>query len=687
MPEENPLLVTSGIPPLDRIKPSDVVPGVRKALETLTARLEAIESSAPTTWDDLVEPLEEIDARMERVWGPVGHLMGVQNSDELREAHDTVLPEVVAFDLRLRQSRPIFDALESIRASDAWETFNTAQRRVIELKLRGARNAGVGLDGAQKERFNEIERELSELSTKFSHHVLDATKAFELIIDDPDDTEGWPDTFKQGASQSHQQAKPDVTTSPETGPWRITLDAPSLLPFLQHSRRRDQREQLYRAMVTRAAGGPFDNSQIVPKMLRLRSEKAKLLGFDDFAALSLDSKMAPSVAAVEEMWAELEQASRKPAEADLEDLRQLAADSGQAEPIAHWDVAFWAERLREKRFDFTDEQLRPFFPMPKVLDGMFGLTERLFGVTIKPADGEAPIWHKDVRFFHVYDGSEQIASLYLDPYSRPHEKRGGAWMDQCLSRCRQEGELQLPIVYLCCNGTPPVGEKPSLMTFREVETLFHEFGHGLQGMLTTVDHFDVAGTYGIEWDAVEIASQFMENWCYHKPTLLGMTEHVETGEPLPDDLFDKLCKARTYRAASGMLRQMTYGMTDMALHHGYDSDGEETPDDVSMRINQRMSILPPLPEARQLCAFSHIFGGGYAAGYYSYKWSEVISADAFAAFEEAGLDDEAAIKRLGERYRETILAQGGGQDPMDVYHDFRGRAPSTEALLRHYGLA
>jgi oligopeptidase A len=437
----------------------------------------------------------------------------------------------------------------------------------------------------------------------------------------------------------------------------------------------------------RASTGEFDNSHLIDRILTLRKEKAQLLGYENYADLSLDLKMADDVAAVRKMFSELVQAARQPSRKELDELRQLAQASGQTETLAHWDVPFWAERLREKRFEFTDEQLRPYFPLSRVIDGLFSLCTRLFGVTFEQADGVAPVWHEDVRFYRVKNGGDEtIAWFYLDPYSRPEEKRGGAWMDSCLNRCYIEGKLRNPVVHLCCNGTPPAGGRPSLMSFNEVTTLFHEFGHGLQGMLTAIDYSDAAGINGIEWDAVEVASQFMENWCYHKQTLIGMTEHFETGETLPDELFDRICAARTFRSGSMFIRQLEFGMTDMMLHTEFDPNGETTVFDVHQQIAQDLNPLPPLPESRFLCSFNHIFAGGYAAGYYSYKWAEVLSADAFAAFEEVGLENEAAVAGLGRRYRDTILACGGGRDPMKVFHDFRGRAPSTDALLRISGL-
>jgi oligopeptidase A len=388
----------------------------------------------------------------------------------------------------------------------------------------------------------------------------------------------------------------------------------------------------------------------------------------------------------------LRSASVDAAKADLKDVQASADASGdQSGALRHWDIGFWAERLREQRYDYSEEELRPYFPFPKVLSGLLSLAERLFGVRFKFADGEVPVWHSDVRFVRVEDlDGKPISAFYLDPYSRPAEKRGGAWMDECVGRsvvCSESpGVARLPVAYLVCNQTPPVGDDPSLMTFHEIETLFHEFGHGLQHMLTRVDHGLASGIRNVEWDAVELPSQFMENWAYHRETLLGISGHVETGEPLPDELFEKVCAARTYRAGSMMLRQLNFGMMDLELHHRHEPSGDESAFDVQRRISARTAVMQPLPEDRFLCSFGHIFAGGYSAGYYSYKWAEVLSADAFAAFEEAGLDDEAAVAAMGLKFRETVLALGGSRPPGEVFEAFRGRAPSPEALLRHAGL-
>ncbi len=685
---DNPLLVETGFPLFDRVQPEHVVPAMQHVLNHANERLDWLEHNLAPTWAGLIQPLEQLNIAFEYSWGVVTHLMGVQNSDALRIAHDQVLADVVQFGLRVNQSPAIYKGLLDIRNGDAWPQLDEAQQRIVEQKIRDAKNAGVGLNGDAREKFNDIAKELSQLSTDFSNHVLDATKAFEFIITDPKETEGWPETLKQVAAQSWNGAnKADPQATPDNGPWRITLDLPSYIPFMEHHRSRTHREQVFRAYILRASTGEFDNSALINRILTLRKEKAQLLGYENYADLSLDSKMADDVEAVQKMFSELVHAARQPSRDELDELRQLARASGQTEPLDHWDLPFWAERLREKRFQFTDEQLRPYFPLPRVMDGLFALCSRLFGVTFEQADGLAPVWHEDVHFYRVKNGgNETIAWFYLDPYSRPAEKRGGAWMDNCLNRCLIDGTLRHPVVHLCCNGTPPTDGHPSLMSFNEVTTLFHEFGHGLQAMLTTIDYSDAAGIHGIEWDAVEVASQFMENWCYHKQTLIGMTKHIETGEALPDELFEKILAARTYRAGSMFMRQLEFGMTDMSLHTEFDPKGKTTVFDVHYQIAQDLNPLPPLPESRFLCSFNHIFAGGYAAGYYSYKWAEVLSADAFAAFEEVGLENEAAIAGMGRRYRDTILACGGGRDPMKVFHDFRGRTPSTNALLQHSGL-
>lgn len=688
--DANPLLIKGGLPAYDRILPEHIESAVEIVLARCREVLGEVEQSTEISWSALMDPMEEVDRLFEYGWSPVGHLLSVANSDLLREAHDAAMPKIVEFSLQLRQSEAIYSKLVALRDSAQWSGFSGAQQRIITRMIQSAELSGISLKGKDRERFNAIEQELTQLSTDYSNNLLDATKAFHLDLTDVSDAEGLPVSLRRMTAAAWSRAeenkdKPAATA--EAGPWRITLDHPCFGPFMEHCRNRALRETLYRAYITRASSGETDNTPLISKILKLKKEQATLLGFECYADLSLSRKMAGDVSAVQQMFDRLLEASHEVAKRELEEITELAQQNGHEGPLSHWDVAFWAERMREQRFAFTDEQLRPFFSLDRVLTGLFELCHRLFGITVKSADGKAPIWHPDVRYYEVFDESQQlVAGFYLDPYSRPKDKRGGAWMADCIARSVTPQGTRLPVAHLVCNSTPPSDDVPSLMTFREVETLFHEFGHGLQHMLTTVDFRDAAGISGVEWDAVELPSQFMENWCLHRPTLMKMAIHYETGEPLPEDLFQKLRQSKTYRAATIMLRQLQLGMTDMALHYGYDPNGSESPFDIERRVLSITSLLPPLPESRFLCSFPHIFAGGYSAGYYSYKWAEVLSADAFGAFEDAGLDDEAVVTTTGRRFRDTVLAQGGSRHPMDIFRDFRGREPDPNALLRHSGL-
>jgi len=691
---DNPLLTIEGLPKFDQIRPCHVKPAVAFLLEASENALHELEQNVQPTWEGCFRKLEQLDRPFEYCWGPVSHLQAVKNSDELRQAYEAVLDAMTAFGLRLSQSRPIYDAAVALRDGEEWTHLESAQQRIVEKSIQTAERSGIALDDRKKERFNEISQELSQLSTKFSNNVLDSTRAWELIVRDLSDVEGLPVSSLAMAAQSYNdtQSDDDQVSTPSTGPWRFSLEVPSYLPFMTHCRNRELRETMYRAFVSRASdqlqNGQFDNTALIDRILTLRDEKAALLGFENFAELSLDAKMAPDVEAVHEVLETLRQSSLGAAQDELQDIRELAAANGFSTALMHWDTAFWAERLREKQFDYTDEDLRPYLPFEQVLDGMFTLAGKLFDLRIFRTEG-APTWHADVRHFQILDADESVlAEFYLDPFSRPEDKRGGAWMNTCLSRRMTGGQLQVPVAHLVCNSTPPVGDQPSLMTFREVETLFHEFGHGLQHMLTVVNHVDAAGINGIEWDAVELPSQFMENWCYHRRTIESISAHITTGAPMPVELFEKLTAARTFRSGSQMLRQLNFGLTDLALHSGFLPDsGSETAFDVHRRISQQTTVMAPLPEDRFLCGFSHIFAGGYAAGYYSYKWAEILSADAFSAFEEAGLDDEQAVREKGRLFRDTVLAQGGSRHPLDIFKDFRGHEPDPQALLRHNGLA
>jgi oligopeptidase A len=688
----NPLLIGRGLPPFAQIQPEHVVPAISELLEKVNTDLTQLEVNLTPNWAGLVEPLDRITESIGWSWSIVGHLMGVKNSPELRAAYEQMQPQVVQFWMRLGQSTALYAGYKAIKASPAWATYAPAQKRIIDAAIRDMELSGVGLTGTPKERFNEIQLALAELATKFSNNVLDSTKAYSLTLTTPEEIAGLPESLLGQAAQAARAAGSEAAT-PTDGPWVITLDIPSYLPFMQHSQRRELREQIYKTYVSRAASGDYNNQANIDRILELRREMSQILGYANFAELSLASKMAPNVAAVENLLESLRSASFEAAKQDLEDLRQFAITKGapEANDLKHWDIAYWSERLREAKFDFNAEELRPYFPLEQVLSGLFDLAHKLFGINITAADGQAPVWNPDVRYFQITNEQQQpIAYFYLDPYSRPAEKRGGAWMADCVSRAKltdvDGSKVRLPVAYLICNQTPPVDGKPSLMTFGEVETLFHEFGHGLQHMLTTVDYVGASGISNVEWDAVELPSQFMENWCYDRPTLLSLGKHYETGEPLPERYYQKLLAARTFMSGSGMLRQIHFSWLDLELHGRYQPGGADSIADVRNRLAKITMVLPPLPEDNFLCSFGHIFAGGYAAGYYSYKWAEVLSADAFAAFEDAGLDDPDAIGTTGRRFRDTVLSLGGSQHPMEVFTAFRGREPDPAALLRHNGL-
>jgi oligopeptidase A len=690
---ENPLLGFEQLPRFEELRTEQVTPAVRALVTAQEQAQLALEKEHQPSWDRLARPLAELAEPLGYAWGLVQHLLSVKNSPELREAEEALQPEVVAASLRVSQSRPFYDGFVKMRGSAEWAALPSARQRIVQANIEEAELAGVALEGAAKERFLAVETELAQLGTSFSNHLLDATKAFQLLLFSREEVDGLPPSLRAMAAQSargHAGEDPRLAAAtPEQGPWRITLEAPLYVPFMEHSRRRDLRERLYRAFITRASSGELDNQPLILETLRLRREKAGLLGLSSYAELSLRRKMARAVPAVEALLGELRLASRRHALREHEELRTFAR-TRTGDPsfeLALWDVPFWAERLREERYAFSEEELRPYFPLPAVLEGLFGLAQRLFGVVIRGADGEAQVWHPDVRFFQVADeGGSPRAAFFLDPYSRPADKRGGAWMGTCLNRKRRpDGSVRRPVAYMVCNQAPPVDGQPSLMTFREVETLFHEFGHALQHMLTDVDEPDAAGINNVEWDAVELPSQFMENWCYHRPTLLSFARHHQTGAPLPAELFDKIAAARTFRAGSQFLRQLHLATLDLELHARFDPDRDQL-DALRARVAAENTVIPPLPEDRFLCGFSHIFAGGYAAGYYSYKWAEVLSADAFAAFEEAGLDDAAALAATGRRFRQTVLSSGGSRHPAEVFAAFRGRPARTEALLRHAGL-
>lgn len=700
---DNPLLVKKdSLPLFKEIKPEHVLPAIDLNLKKLKDDFGSFEKlllnpQEGESWGNrrieydyatVVEKLEKIQEPLGFTWGVVGHLMGVSNSDDLRAAHEKMQPQVIETYQALGQSQPLFKALCALKQRQSvWSSLDEAQRRIVTSSIRQMENSGVGLPLEQREKFNKLQLEQAELSTKFSNNVLDSTKAFKMRITraDADKLAGLPESALAMFSQK-AVAEGDKDSTPTDGPWVITLDMPAYLPCMQHLKNRELREQLYRAYVTRASSGEHDNTPLLQRILQIKSEMAKILGYNSHAEKSLASKMAPSVKAVEDLTAMLLEKSYSAAQRDLEQVQQFAKSQGFQEDLKLWDLTYWSERLREKQYEYSEEELKPYFPLPAVLDGLFGLCNRLFGVRIEAADGEAQVWNDDVKFFKIYDekSNEHIASFFLDAYSRPATKRGGAWMDSCTGRSKVL--LSKPVAYLTCNGAPPVGDAPSLMTFREVETLFHETGHGLQHMLTKVEHGEAAGINNVEWDAVELPSQFMENFCYDKRTLYSFAKHYQTGEALPEALFNKVKDAKNFQAGLGMIRQLFFGSMDMYLHSEKFDATKDSIFDVQHELAKKYTVIPPLPEDRFLCGFGHIFAGGYSAGYYSYKWAEVMSADAFGAFEEVGLENEPAVRETGLRFRDTVLAMGGGKHPSDVFKAFRGRDPSPEALLRHSGL-
>ena len=671
---KNPFLSIGEFPDFPNMTPAAAEEALPRLLKEAGARVAALETSATPDWEGFVRALDDAQHPLYAAWGIVSHMQSVCNSESWRKVEEKFQGDIVAFSLRVGQSRRFYELAKTLRA-----TLSTAQPsprlRILDKMVQGAELAGVALEGVKQRRFNEIQAELAKLSNDFHNHVLDATKGFSLMLTTPVEVEGLPAQLKAMMAGEND---------PEKGPWKATIEDAVYAPFMKHSRNRPVREALFRARATRASAGDLDNTPLIDRILSLRKELAALLGFKNYADLSLASKCAPSVAAVYAMIDELAAASRPVAAKEDAALTAFAAANGFVGRLEPWDKAYWSERQREKMYSYSEEELSKYFDLPLVQDGLFKLAERLFGVTVEPMDRDVPVWHKDVKVFRVRNAEGgEIAHFYFDPYSRPETKSGGAWMNELRAReLRPDGTLRKPLALICCNQALPDAKGRALMRFTEVETLFHEFGHALQQMLTRVDDVDAAGINLVDWDAVEVASQFMENWCYDAKTVKAFARHADTHEPIPDALLERVRAAKNYRAANASLRQLSFAKLDMALHVDAPADPNAFKEQVFASYTPGSSV----PEDRFLNAFTHIFAGGYAAGYYGYKWSEVMSADVFGAFEEAGLGDEAAVRRVGRAYRETVLALGGGVDPMEVFRRFRGRAPSVEALLRQTGL-
>ena len=695
----NPLRSIAFLPDFAAILPEHAAPALDARIAEAEHALAEIEADAEVSWDAVFGALHRATQPVSDIWGLVSHLHAVANSEAWRVVHRELEPRVVAFSLRVAQSAALharYRALDAAAREHRLELAE-AQRRVLDSALRDARHAGVGLPDAQRGRVREIHTELAALGAEFSNHVLDAVKNYSLWLRDPADAAGLPESFLRAAAESARGSGEPLATT-ENGPWRVTLDGPVMVPFMKHAQSRARREELYRASITKASAGALDNTPLIDRILALRRELAEILGYETYAHLSCVSKMSRHPDAVARLLERLAETAIPAARKEHETLRAFAGSAGvspansapDAGDLQPWDTAFYAERQREALYNFSEEQLRPYLPLENVLDGMFRLARLLFNIEIRavdPASVGASVWHPDTRLFQVRDaGTGALAAwFYLDPYVRPGQKQPGAWMNFFRSRCvLPDGTEQLPVALIVCNQPLPAETAPSLMRFDDVVTLFHEFGHALQHMLTGELEPGASGLNNIEWDAVELASQFMENWCYDPPTLRGLARHHETGATLPDDRVDALLAAKNFRSGSALARQLHLGLTDLGLHLAAPPVASHA---LCHETAARLLPLALLPEDRFLCAFSHIFAGGYAAGYYGYKWAELLSCDAFDAFLPA-LDprDETRLAEMGARFRATILARGGGRDPLEVFRDFRGREPDPAALLRHAGL-
>lgn len=667
----------AALPRFQDIQPEHIGPAIDAVLATSEAVLQRLRTDATEpTWDTFVRPLEDAVEALARTWGVVAHLNGVVNTPELRDAYNAALPRVTRFWASLGQDEALFARYRALADSAAFASLSPAQQRVVENELRDFRLGGAELDGAAKARYLAIQERLSALSARFEANLIDTTRAWSHTVTDAAHVQGLPADVVEAAAAAAQ-------AEGETG-WRFTLHAPSYLPVMQHAAWRPLREALYRGYGTRASEfGPaeWNNGPLIDEILALRAEQASLLGYGSYAEVSLVAKMADTPAQVCAFLRDLARRARPYAEQDMVALRAFAAAELGLADLQPWDVAYASERLREARYAYSDQEVRQYLPERQVLAGLFGLIERLYKVRVVP--GQAEVWHPDVRYYTLQDAAATtIGAFYIDLYARDG-KRGGAWMDDAITRRELPGGItQTPVAYLTCNFSPPVGGRPATFTHDEVITLFHEFGHGLHHLLSRVGHYSVSGIHGVEWDAVELPSQFMENFCWEWEVLSGMTRHVETGAALPRDLFDRMVAARNFQSGMQTVRQIEFSLFDMQLYDGAPRAGADVLALVDA-IRAEVAVVQPPAWHRFPMSFSHIFAGGYAAGYYSYKWAEVLSADAYAAFEEQGVLDSPA----GQRFLEEILAVGGSRPALDSFRAFRGRAPTVDALLRHHGMS
>ncbi|SEA97475.1 oligopeptidase A . Metallo peptidase. MEROPS family M03A [Thiothrix caldifontis] len=677
MKQENPLLNNDKLPLFSLIKPEHITPALDVVLQDNRAWLDkTLDTEIRFTWNNLVDPMNEAGNRLERMWSPVSHMNAVVNTDALRKAYNDNLSRLSDYHTELGQNTKLYQAMQSIRANETG--LDAAQQKSLDDSLLGFTLSGVALPEAQKERFREISQALSQLTSRFSDNVLDATNAWTKQVLDVNELAGLPESALEMAAQTAKQRDMEG--------WVITLQFPSYFPVMTYADNRELRADVYRAYTTRAselgANLEWDNSHVMRDILRLRQEEAALLGYANFAELSLATKMAESPQQVLDFLEDLAHKAKPFAETEFADIQTFAREQLGLADVQAWDVGYVSEKMKQARFDFSEEDLKPYFPADRVISGLFTLVEKLFGVRIEQQSGHIDLWHNDVRFYLVYDRTNTVqACFYLDLYARQH-KRGGAWMSDFCGRFRRADGLQIPVAFMTCNSSAPVGDKPALFTHDEVVTLFHEFGHGLHHMLTQVDYPDVAGINGVEWDAVELPSQFMENWCWERSVLDMIAAHWETGEPLPESLFQKMQAARHFQTAMATVRQLEFALFDMKLHLDPQAAEPGKVEAIRREVLEQVAVIKPPAFNRMPNSFTHVFAGGYAAGYYSYKWAEVLSADAFARFEEEGLFDAG----VGESFLKEVLQVGGSRKAMESFVAFRGRKPSVDALLRHSGL-
>ena len=671
---QNPLYHPPAAPDFARIQPEHI-DAIFAIIEENRAETERLATLTAPTWDTLMQPLERMANRLSKAVSPISHLHGVQSSDEWRAAYEKILPELAAYGTDLAQHNGLYQAVRALQVGDEYPRLSAAQQKVIDDSLESFERHGVALPDDAKAEFRANSQRLTELASRFSNNVLDATNAWQLPLADDARLSGLPEAIKPLLADLARQRDMDG--------YCLTLDAPVVIPVLTYADDRELRETVYRAYNARASelvdDGQYDNAAIIEETMHLRARQAEILGYADYAALSVADKMAKQPQAVFTFLDDLVDKSKAAGEAEMAALRDYAARELSLADLAPWDVAYAAEKLRQAQYALSQEDLRPYFPISTVIDGLFAISQRLFGVHFR-ANHSLSTWHKDVLAYDVLNADGSLrAQFYLDPYARA-KKRGGAWMDGAVSRFRDNGALQLPVAYLVCNFTPPVGDSEACLTHQEVTTLFHEFGHGLHHMLTDVDIYSISGINGVEWDAVEQPSQFMENYCYDREALAGMTRHKDSGEPLPDELYNKLIAAKNFQSAMAMLRQLEFALFDFRYHSG--TAWRDKTLDVHAAVRAAVAVTPAYEANRFPMQFSHIFAGGYAAGYYSYKWAEVLSADSFAAFEEEGVFNAAT----GARFRDEILATGGSRPSMASFIAFRGREPRVDALLQQSGI-